>query len=99
MNLDGFFTLKGDLGPNDAEGSIWGPMVVKDLSKAGLRFSSQRADLVHPGDLLMIRFNLDNANQALIHKPAKVVFITNNEVGCRFVGADSYDITLGFYFI
>lgn len=98
-NLDGFFTLKGDLGTDGAEGSIWGPMVVKDLSKAGLRFSSQRADLVHRGDLLMVRFNLDNTNQSLIHKPARVVSITNNEVGCRFEGADSYDITLGFYFI
>lgn len=99
MNLDGFFTLKGDLGPSDAQGSIWGPMVVKDLSKAGLRFSSQRAELVHPGDLLMVRFNLDNANQSLINKPARVISTTNKEVGCRFEGADSYDITLGFYFI
>lgn len=99
LNLDGFFTLQGDLGSDDAQGSIWGPMVVKDLSKAGLRFSSQRAELVHPGDLLMVRFNLDNANQSLIHKPVRVVSTTKDEVGCRFEGADSYDITLGFYFI
>jgi hypothetical protein len=99
VNLDGFFTLKGDSGPHAAEGSIWGPMVVIDLSKAGLRFSSYRANLVHSGDLLMVRFNLDNANQALIHKPAEVVSISKDGVGCRFLGADSYDITLGFYFI
>ncbi len=99
VQLSGFFTLKGDLGPTDKEGSIWGPMVVKDLSKAGLRFFSERAGLLHAGDLLMVRFNLDNANQSLIHKPARVISATDTEVGCRFEGDDSYDITLGFYFI
>ncbi len=99
VQLDGYFSLKGDLGAVDADGSLWGPMVVKDLSKAGLRFSSEKADLVRPDDLLMVRFNLDNSNQALIHKPARVISIANNEVGCQFEGDDSYDITLGFYFI
>jgi PAS domain S-box-containing protein len=100
VQLSGFFTLKGDLGPAQSDGSIWGPMVVKDLSKAGLRFSSDRAGLLHEDDLLMVRFNLDNANQSLIHKPARVISVSDiNEVGCRFEGSDSYDITLGFYFI
>lgn len=99
VQLSGYFTLKGDLGPADTDGSIWGPMVVKDLSKAGLRFSSERADLIHSGDLLMVRFNLDNANQSLINKPARVISTSEREVGCRFEGADNYDITLGFYFI
>lgn len=99
VHLEGYFSLKGDLGANDNDGSIWGSMVVLDLSKAGLRFSSERSSLVHPNDLLMVRFNLDNSNKALIHKAARVVSVTDNEVGCRFEGADSYDITLGFYFI
>jgi ribosomal protein L40E len=99
LNLEGFFTIEDNLEISEAQGSIWGPMMVKDLSKVGLRFSSQRADLVHPGDLLMVRFNLDNTNQSLIHKPARVISTNNDEVGCRFEGADSYDITLGFYFI
>jgi hypothetical protein len=99
VQLSGYFTLKGDMGPKDTSGSIWGPMVVKNLSKAGLRFSSERADLLHSGDLLMVRFNLDNANQSLIHKPARVISTSKKEVGCRFEGADSYDITLGFYFL
>lgn len=100
VHLDGYFSLKGDLGADDnADGSIWGSMIVLDLSKAGLRFSSERTSLVHPNDLLMVRFNLDNSNKALIHKAARVLSVTGNEVGCRFEGADSYDITLGFYFI
>ena len=99
VQMEGYFTLKGDLGAVDTEGSIWGPMVVQDLSKAGLRFSSQKAGLIHTGDYLMVRFNLDNPNQSLIYKPAKVVSVSGDKVGCRFEGSDSYDITLGFYFI
>jgi hypothetical protein len=99
VHLEGYFTIVGEHGPDDAKESIWGPMVVKNLSKSGLRFSSPRRNLIRPGDLLMIRFNLDNSNNALIHKKAEVVSVDKKEVGCRFEGADEYDITLGFYFI
>ena len=97
VRLDGYFSIGGDLGSIGADGNIWGPMVVEDLSKAGLRFSSESANLARVGDKLMVRFNLDNTNQALIHKPVRVVSVNANEVGCKFEGADSYDITLGFY--
>ncbi|MBI5551843.1 MAG: zinc ribbon domain-containing protein [Desulfobacterales bacterium] len=97
VRLEGYFSSGGDLGPIGAEGTLWGTMVVKDLSRAGLRFAAAKASLLHPGDLVMVRFNLDNANQALIHKPARVIAITSHGVGCRFEGADKYDITLGFY--
>jgi len=99
VHLAGHFSLKGDMKSVDGDGSIWGIMVVRDLSKAGLRFSTSKSELVHPGDLLMVRFHLDNSNRALIHKPARVLSISGDEVGCRFEGDDSYDITLGFYFI
>lgn len=99
VRLDGYFSIGGDLGAIGADGSIWGPMIVEDLSRAGLRFSSQNADLARPGDMMMVRFNLDNSNRSLIHKAARVVSVTGNEVGCKFEGADSYDITLGFYFM
>ena len=99
VHLEGFFTIAGEYGPNDTKGTIWGRMVVKNLSKTGLRFFSKRVDLLRPGDTLMVRFNLDNSNNALIHKQAQVVSIHDQEVGCRFQGADQYDITLGFYFI
>jgi Double zinc ribbon/PilZ domain len=99
VHLEGYFTIAGEYGPNDTKGSIWGPLVVKNLSKSGLRFSSQRVDLIRPGDLLMVRFHLDNSNKALIHKKVEVVSIQKNHIGCRFKEADEYDITLGFYFI
>ncbi|MBT8339085.1 MAG: hypothetical protein HKP58_18735 [Desulfatitalea sp.] len=99
VSLEGYFALGDDLGPVPASGSIWGPMVVRDLSKAGLRFTSEKAKLVHEGDLLVVRFNLDNTNQALIHKSARVVSVIGEYVGCQFEGADNYDVTLGFYFV
>lgn len=99
VQLEGYFTIAGEFGPNDAKGSIWGPMVVRNLSKTGLRFFSKRVDLIRPGDHLMVRFNLDNSNNALIHKQVEVITIQDQEVGCRFRGVDQYDITLGFYFI
>ncbi|MDA8141572.1 MAG: PilZ domain-containing protein [Desulfobacteraceae bacterium] len=99
VKLEGYFSVGGDLGPIGADGHIWGQMTVKDLSKAGLRFTSEKAHLVHLDDLLMVRFNLDNTNQALIHKPVRVISVSNQGIGCRFEGADNYDITLGFYFM
>ncbi|MBW2179493.1 MAG: PilZ domain-containing protein [Deltaproteobacteria bacterium] len=99
VHLEGYFSLGEHFEPTAASSSTWGPMVVKDLSKTGLRFLSDKTKFIHPGELLMVRFNLDNANQALIQKPARVISITGHEVGCQFEGADSYDITLGFYFM
>ncbi len=99
VHLDGYFTIAGELGPNDTKAGIWGLMVVRNISKSGLRFYSRQIDLIRPGDDLMVRFNLDNSSKALIHKRVEVISINGNEVGCRFKGADQYDITLGFYFI
>jgi hypothetical protein len=99
VELEGYFSLSGDVGPDAAGNSIWGPMIIQDLSKTGLQFSSSRANLLQPGNLLLLRFNLDNENKALIHKQARVISIEGNDVRCQFEGADSYDITLGFYFM
>lgn len=99
VHLDGFFSLGAELGAIGESGNIWGPIVVKDLSKAGIQFSTPKANLIKLDDILMVRFNLDNVNHSLIHKPAKVITVSKNEVGCQFEGEDSYDITLGFYFM
>jgi len=99
VELEGYFSLSGDVGPDAGGHSIWGPMIVQDLSKTGLKFTSSRAKLLEPGNLLLLRFNLDNENKALIHKKARVISMKGNDVRCQFEGADSYDITLGFYFM
>ena len=49
--------------------NVWGPMMVVDLSKHGPPFlQRKKSHLISTGSLLTVRFNLDNANQALIHK-------------------------------
>ena len=97
VQIAGYFSMSGELGPMDSENSDWGPMLMVDLSKHGLRFTTEKAHLIPPGSLLAVRFNLNNANQALIHKMVRVITVTGREVGCRFEGVDDYDITLGFY--
>lgn len=99
VRLDGYFSLGGDLGMDGSSGSIWGQMIVNDLSRAGLRFSTEKAHLIKPGDLLVVRFNLDNTSRALIQKTARVITVNESSIGCRFEGEDSFDITLGFYFM
>jgi hypothetical protein len=101
VHLDGYFSKGKGFGVGDAasEKNLWGQMVVMDLSKNGLRFSTEKADLINSGDLLMVRFNLDNSNRAPIHKTVRVISVSGFEVGGQFEGADNYDITLGFYFM
>lgn len=99
VQLEGYFLLSEDLDTDARGGNAWGPMIVKDLSKTGLQFSAEKARLVHAGDLLKVRFNLDTANHPLIQKHVRVLSVNDHEVRCQFEGADSYDITLGFYFM
>ena len=56
-------------------------MVVKNLSKTGLKFVSKHPELLKAGDRLSVRFNLDNSNRSLIEKLARVKFIHENAVG------------------
>jgi hypothetical protein len=72
-------------------------MAIKDLSKGGLRMASVNARNIHPGDLLMVRFNLDNSTNTLIQKRVQVISVNGDEVGCRFEEADPHDTDLGFY--
>jgi hypothetical protein len=78
---------------------IWGPMVVQNLSKTGLNFTTDKAGLLRTGDRLHLRFHLDNNSKSLIKKSAQVKSVRGDSVGCQFLNADRYDITLGFYFL
>ena len=99
VRLNGYYYLTGDKDQSSAKAAVCGHMVVKNLSKTGLKFVSKHPELLKAGDRLSVRFNLDNSNRSLIEKLARVKFIHENAVGCQFEGADRYDITLGFYFL
>lgn len=79
--------------------NVWGPMVVTNLSKTGLNFTSDKAGRLRPGDRVQLRFYLDNSSKTLIKKRAQVRSVLEDTVGCQFKGSDRYDVTLGFYFL
>ncbi len=79
--------------------NVWGPMVVTNLSKTGLNFTSDKAGRLRCGDQVQLRFYLDNSSKTLIKKPAQVKSVHKDTVGCQFKGSDRYDVTLGFYFL
>jgi hypothetical protein len=99
VRLEGYFAQARQKGNKLAPGDVWGPMVVKNLSKTGLQFQCGNAGLLRIGDNLQVRFNLDNANQTLIKKTVIVRSVFADTVGCQFEGADQYDAALGFYFL
>jgi hypothetical protein len=99
VRLEGYFAQALHNGNKLTSGDVWGPMVVQDLSKTGLKFTCGNANQLRTGDRLQVRFNLDNANQTLIKKSVLVKSVHADTVGCHFEGADQYDAALGFYFL
>jgi len=99
VRLEGYFAQALHKGNKLTSGDVWGPMVVQNLSKAGLKFTCSNANQLRIGDQLQVRFNLDNANQTLIKKAVIVKSVHADTVGCQFEGTDRYDAALGFYFL
>ena len=99
VQLEGFYNQVVRGVTKTAAGPAWGRMIVKDLSKAGLSFTSLKPTGLRPGDPLLLQFNLDNEPCTLIKKNAVVKSVRDKTVGCQFEGSDRYDVSLGFYFI
>ena len=99
VHLEGFYNQVIRGVTKTAAGPAWGRMVVKDLSKAGLSFTSLKPTGLRTGDPLLLQFNLDNEPCTLIKKNAVVKSVRDKTVGCQFEGSDRYDVSLGFYFI
>lgn len=99
VRLEGYFAQSLPTGDQLAPGHVWGPMVVQDLSRSGLKFKGRNAGRLRPGDHLQVRFNLDNANQTLIRKTVIVKSVQGDAAGCQFHGSDAHDTALGFYFL
>jgi hypothetical protein len=99
VRLEGYFAQAAHNGNKLASGNVWGPMVVQNLSRSGLKFTCANAGLLRIGDRLQVRFNLDNANQTLIKKSVLVKSVYMETVGCQFHGRDRFDAALGFYFL
>ncbi|MDJ0801479.1 MAG: zinc ribbon domain-containing protein [Desulfobacterales bacterium] len=99
VQLDGLFAQDMSHLNKMAVVNVWGPMVVTNISKTGLKFTAEKASLLHLEDRVHLRFYLDNSSKTLIKKSALVKSIRGDTVGCEFLGSDRYDVTLGFYFL
>ena len=91
VRLEGYFAQALDNGNKLSPGEVWGSMVVRDLSRSGLKFTCHNAGRLRPGDRLQVRFNLDNANQSLIKKSVIVKSVPDEAAGCPFHGTSSLD--------
>ena len=67
-----------------------------DLSRQGLRVRVLDNRNISPGDLIRVRFKLDNSSQTEIAHECEVRYTVRDQVGCRLL---EDDISLGFYML
>ncbi len=99
VQLEGLFAQEVNDVNKLAVSRSWSAIEVTNISKNGLNFTSPSARMLQKGDLVQLKFNLDNSSKSLIEKPAEIKSIRKNNVGCNFKGSDKHDVTLGFYFL
>jgi PAS domain S-box-containing protein len=77
----------------------WGRIRVCNLSRHGVGFKASAKTELRVGDLLRVKFTLDNTAGSVIQKAVVVRSVTEGVVGCQFVGQDACDVTIGFYML
>ncbi|ACL05500.1 PilZ domain-containing protein [Desulfatibacillum aliphaticivorans] len=89
--LNGLYTKVGDE-------TIGGRMVVKNISQGGVGFLTKSKNRLQIGDVINLKFNLDDAEKSQIRKRAEVRVVEDHYTGCQFTDmAGTYDKALGFY--
>ena len=77
-----------------------GSMVVKDVSRTGLKLRVSDARHLHSGDILEVNFRLDNPKKSTILKEVVVRKIEGLNLGVQFVSIEPgnpSDKAIGFY--
>lgn len=74
-----------------------GTMTVVDISRIGVRIKFNSFPVLHPGDIVNIKFNLDDKNQSLIDRDVVVQNVKEPYAGARFHRANDMDSVIGFY--
>jgi hypothetical protein len=94
VHLSGKCALKGGEHPRS--------IIVKDLSRQGLRFQIWEPAPYNTGDILTVEFKLDNAKQTVIQKDVVIQLMAGETIGAEFYSRDPqnvYDKELGFYLL
>jgi hypothetical protein len=81
----------------DGKATSRGLMTVCDLSLTGLKFRVDYEHLFSVGDVLEVRFLLDDAQRTLMHKKVIVKNIKMPFIGTEFPITEREDKALGFY--
>lgn len=89
-HLDGIYSKVG----NDY---VSGTMTVENLSFFGIGFTTERRDDIHVGDVIRIKFRLDDAPQSTIVKEVLVKWVDNTSVGGEFGDFNTYEQQLTAY--
>ena len=90
IKLGGEFTLLTDR-------HTIGRMTVVNISKTGVGFQVLAGGYLKEGDVLQIKFNLDDKHNSMIEKKVVVRLIKDKYIGCEFVEQNTQDKALGFY--
>ena len=88
-HLTGNYVVPG----TDKSGSI----VVEDLSWSGIRFQTRMQHNLQIGELIDLRFVLDNDIRSEIAKKATVRRVHGRTIGAEFCDLKAYDKELGYY--
>ncbi len=74
-----------------------GRIVVKNISRLGVGFSTVAGHNLRKGDDIKITFTLDDGDRSGIDKNAVVRVVIDKYIGCEFTDQSQHDKTLGFY--
>jgi hypothetical protein len=75
-----------------------GRMLIVNISQGGIGLQIMGNHRLVPGQELQIRFTLDDIHQSVIDRRVVVRLVSENNVGCEFVGHSSaHEAAIGFY--
>jgi hypothetical protein len=74
-----------------------GSIIVDDVSITGLHFTTKIDNNINIGDILDIKFTLDNTLQSEIFKIAIVKRVKEHSIGVEYCDLQAYNKELGFY--
>ena len=96
INLDGVF-IRGRGDRIALKSDDWGRIRIFNLSRHGIGFKLFAKQDVRIDDRFRVKFTLDNTARSIIQKEVVVRTVIEETIGCRFVGQDPCDVTIGFY--
>jgi len=74
-----------------------GEMLVEDISLGGLGFNNMAHHSLENGDVLELKFRLDDPNRSELVRKVSVKIVKGHFVGTEFMEKNRFDKEIGFY--